>query len=253
MNCDFWECKRCSPPSNNVHVVSSEIKSLISSLNLLPTSLDTIDEDDENEENFLSISVNCKYYELHEFKDIQNKSKFFSALHLNISSLDKHFDKLHTLLAETNHQFEIIGLTETRLSESIKNSRKYSIQNYKIEDKPTQASAGGAMLYIADHLPFIPREDLSNEIYLAKSIESVFVEICEPKKKNVIVGCIYRHHTISTDDFNVNYLAPLLAKVSNENKTLMLLGDFNVDLLKADSDQPVSRFLDTMSSYLLLP
>ena len=148
-------------------MVSSEIKSLISNLNLVQTSLNSsVDEGDEEEENFLSNSVNCKYYELHEFKEIQNKTKCFSALHLNISSLDKHFDKLYNLLAESNHHFEIIGITETRLSESVKNTGKYSIQNYKIEDKPTKAAAGGTLLYIADHLSFFPREDLSNASWM---------------------------------------------------------------------------------------
>ena len=180
------------------------------------------------ETNFLTNSVDCKYYELHQFQEIQKKSKCFSALHLNISSLDKHFNELHTMLAESKHQFQVIGVTETRLSDSIKTSRKYSIPNYKIEDTPTEASAGGALLYIAEHLPFLPREDLSKSLYLANCIESVFVEICEPKKKNMIVGCIYRHHTITTDDFNQNFLSPLLSKISTENKTLMLLGDFNI-------------------------
>ena len=179
---DSWECNRCSLPSS--HVISSEVKSLISSLNLIPTSIDPIEEDGEDDENFLANSVDCKYYELHEFQEIPNKSKCFSAIHLNISSLDKHFDKLHTLLASCNHQFEIIGITETRLFESIQNTGKYSIQNYKVVDMPTEASAGGALIYIADHLSFIPREDLSNSMYKAKSLESVFIEICEPKKKS---------------------------------------------------------------------
>ena len=148
------------PSSSNDHV-SSKVKSLISSLNLIPTSIDTVDDEENFDENFIAETVNCKYYELHEYKKIQNKSKCFSAFHLNISSLPKHSDKLLNLLAKCDHPFHIIGLTETRLSESLKTSQRYSIQNYKIEDKPTEASAGGALLYIADHLPFKPGEDLS--------------------------------------------------------------------------------------------
>ena len=41
---------------------------------------------------------------------------------------------MNSILAESKHQFQVIGVTETRSSDSIKTSRKYSIPNYKIED-----------------------------------------------------------------------------------------------------------------------
>ena len=54
-------------------------------------------------------------------------------------------------------------------------------------------------------------------------------------------------------EFKNNYLSNLLDKLSGENKTPVLLGDFNADLLKHDKDCNVSDFLDTMHSNLLLP
>ena len=53
------ESNRISP-SGHVHVISNELKSLISKLNLVPTSIDTFDEE-EVETNFLTNSVDCKY------------------------------------------------------------------------------------------------------------------------------------------------------------------------------------------------
>ena len=44
-------------------------------------------------------------------------------------------------------------------------------------------------------------------------------------------------------EFNDHFLAPLLEKASLENKSIFLLGDFNIDLLKSDSDNDVSEFL----------
>ena len=53
--------------------------------------------------------------------------------------------------------------------------------------------------------------------------------------------------------FNCDYLPNLLEKLSLENKTLVLLGDFNTNLLKYDTDIDISNFLDLMySSFLLL-
>ena len=54
-------------------------------------------------------------------------------------------------------------------------------------------------------------------------------------------------------EFNNHYLSNLLDNLSGENKTVVLLGDFNGDLLKYDKDCNVSDFLNTMYSNLLLP
>ena len=48
-------------------------------------------------------------------------------------------------------------------------------------------------------------------------------------KKNLIVGCIYRHpsNKITLEDITNNYLDPILSIISAENKTCALVGDFN--------------------------
>ena len=55
-----------------------------------------------------------------------------------------------------------------------------------------------------------------------------------PKKTNMIVGCIYRHPHMDLNEFNDYYVNNLLDKLSKENKTVLLLGDFNIDLLNYD-------------------
>ena len=47
------------------------------------------------------------------------------------------------------------------------------------------------------------------------------------------------------NDFNNDYLNPLLAKLSKEKKTVFLLGDFNVDLSKYEQDLPRLCFSHT--------
>ena len=53
-------------------------------------------------------------------------------------------------------------------------------------------------------------------------------------------------------EFNSDYLANLLEKLSPENKTLVLFGDFNADLLKYHTNSDISNFLDSIYSSLLL-
>ena len=45
---------------------------------------------------------------------------------------------------------------------------------------------------------------------------------------------------MNLDDFHNNYLNILLDKISKENKSVILLDDFNVDLLKYDKHAPAN-------------
>ena len=45
----------------------------------------------------------------------------------------------------------------------------------------------------------------------------------------------------------------ILMKLSSENKSVILLGDFNVDLMKYDNHHSTNEFLDSLSSHLFLP
>ena len=55
------------------------------------------------------------------------------------------------------------------------------------------------------------------------------------------------------NDFNDYYLNELLDKLSKENKTIFLLGDFNINLLNYDIHLPTNEFLDSLSSHYFLP
>ena len=54
-------------------------------------------------------------------------------------------------------------------------------------------------------------------------------------------------------EFNNYYLSNLLETLFNENKPVVLLADFNADLLIYDKDSNISDFFDMMYSNLLLP
>ena len=70
------------------------------------------------------------------------------------------------------------------------------------------------------------RNDLN--IYKKNELESTFIEIGNPK--NILVGVIYRYPSMDLADFNCNYLNKLLENISKEQRSIFLLGDFNVNL-----------------------
>ena len=67
------------------------------------------------------------------------------------------------------------------------------------------------------------------------------------------MGCIYRHPTMDLNGFNCYYFNPLLEKLAKEQKTVFLLGDFNVDLLKYEQHKATNEFLDSLSCNMVLP
>ena len=79
-------------------------------------------------------------------------------------------------------------------------------------------------------------------------LESVFVEIVQPNnEKNVILGCLYKPPNVQTEIFN-DEIKQVLAKIGFENKLCFLFGDFNINILNADSHVPTNDFIDLMYS-----
>ena len=54
-------------------------------------------------------------------------------------------------------------------------------------------------------------------------------------------------------DFNCNYLNQLLENISKEQKSIFLLGDFNVNLLNYNEHNQTNDFLDSLASNSFIP
>ena len=55
------------------------------------------------------------------------------------------------------------------------------------------------------------------------------------------------------NDFNTNYLNNLLDKVSKEKKSVFVLGDFNINLLNYNNNNPTNELLDYFGSNSFVP
>ena len=125
------------------------------------------------------------------------------------------------------------------------------MNNFSFEFTPTEYLAGGTVLYIANHLSYKPSLDLN--IYKSNELKSTFIEIFMPKKSNVIIDCIYKHPSMDLNEFNTNYLNNILKKVSKEQKSVFLLGDFNVNLLYYNNHNRTNELLDSLASNSYIP
>ena len=115
----------------------------------------------------------------------------------------------------------------------------------------TESKCGGTLLYIKKGINYKLRTDL--KIYKSKELESIFIEILNKNSKNTIIGCIYKHPNMEASEFNEYFLEKTLQKITKENKKVILMGDFNINILKYDTDTTVSDFMDIMYSNTLLP
>ena len=98
----------------------------------------------------------------------------------------------------TKTEFDIIPISETRITKQVFLSNNSNLNNYSFDFTPTETSTGGTLLYIANHLSDKCRNDLN--IYLKNELKSLFIEIVNLKKSNIIVGGIYRHPFMDLTD-----------------------------------------------------
>ena len=107
--------------------------------------------------------------------EIPHKNKSLSLFHINACSLNKNFDDLQHLLNCTKNLFDIIAISETRITKQVSLLNNLNLNNYSFEFTLTETSAGGALLYIVNHLSYKCRDDLN--IHKKNELESTFIEI----------------------------------------------------------------------------
>ena len=112
---------------------------------------------------------------------IPKKNKSLYLFHINACSLNKNFDGLQHLLSCTKNNFDIIGVTKTRITKQVSLLNNLNLINYSYEFTPTETTACGTLLYIANHLSYKCRNDLN--IYKTNELEATFVEIVNPKEQ----------------------------------------------------------------------
>ena len=125
---------------------------------------------------------NCEYYEPEKFlKKHFKEIDYFSSLHLNTASLQAHIDELKLVLKVLNFSFDVICISETKIKHNTPLIYDITLESYKPESTPTEAEKGGTIIYISNSINYKRRPDL--EVYVAKSIETTFVELIHPSQK----------------------------------------------------------------------
>ena len=147
---------------------------------------------------------------------------------------------------ELNFRFNVIGVTETKITNSNSVDCCPIIPGYNFEHVPTPLAFGGVGMFIDETVNYKVLEKTSNEAF-----QALWVEISFVKKKNVICGVMYRQHN-SPDRFQ-SHFEETIEKLTSTGKQLYIVGDFNIDLLKFETSRYSHDFLVALQSCYLIP
>ena len=239
-NLELINIINCDSMKSLEHLPSYEITSKASSFDSLKQS--------DLDENIIA-NIESRYFPAHEFKNL-NKKDNFNIFHTNLNGLENKFELLHNFISSTKLELDIINISETSQSEDKMFDMNVNIEGFMQPFTTGSKSArGGVAIFAKDDLKVFERDDLN---IMDNDFEAVWIEIGIEKSKNLICGCFYRHPNSDINDF-INYISKTLVKISKEKKECYLSGDFNIDLLKYDSNPKHRDFLNTMTSFGFLP
>ena len=176
-------------------------------------------------------------------------------------------------------KFSVIGIYETWLDDC---SHSSDILGFNfIHNHRVGRTAGSVGIYLADYLEFKHRADL---VFAKDCAESLFVEINRTMGKDIVIGVIYRppdcnkNLVLSTRLIKPNFcfnlshrrsttvslqtrnspdcklrdfileLEQLLSVISEENETVLLMADWNLNLMNHSCHQATCKFLVLMFS-----
>ena len=153
-------------------LATENMEDKLNPFNITYRHIKNMEDNNDPETNFFNdtdlINLNTQYFNDEEAKQqIQNLNceQAFSLIHINIRSLNANIDKLKTFLYKLKHQFSLVCITESWLtnSEFTKNSNYYLSGYTGISfERAIDKQAGGICLYIRDDIPYKLRNDLSN-------------------------------------------------------------------------------------------
>lgn len=152
-----------------------------------------------------------------------------SAIHFNARSLRKNYDDILAQLSSLNHYFSFICISETWLSPD--DANLFCFPNYTPEyNNRTTSNHGGAAIFVASNINYKRRNDLHLSV---EKCESVWIELDEPSLPTefckTIIGSIYRSPSSPVSTFCTE-LTKLLSSLATEKKSVVILGDMNINL-----------------------
>lgn len=211
--------------------------------------------DREFENDLYPIIKRSHYYDNDKlFETIKHKSNKFSTFCSNIQSIHSKYDELKIFvdtLNECEFKFSAICLQETWLNEQ-DNTSPYKLKGYKCVQQGKHCSnRAGLMTFIDDKF----KCELYKSLMFA-TWEAHIIKVFEGGLNKPIYICnLYRppHDVIESYATFINEISPLLHELNTKNFEVIMVGDFNINLLKINEKNIINDFFDLMMNYSFFP
>ena len=198
----------------------------------------------------LNSECQSSYYTCDEFNEqFAQSSNDFKIMHLNICSLYPKVDIFTAFLSSLKCSFDVLCLTETWLNSSTVNLvefPKYNMFNLIRED----GRRGGGVGILVDRK--YNTKQVDNLSFSNDSLECLFVEITHGCNR-ILIGSIYRPPSGDVTRY-FESLENLMSSIVHRNyRSIIISGDFNLDLLNSDNDNNCSNFSNIMFCNSFIP
>ena len=197
------------------------------------------------------------YYDSDKFTKLtQTKKSCFSVFSTNIQSINSKFNELEAFIEELSRnsfKFNVICLQETWTSENDDLSQ-FSLHGYDcIAQGKTCSKNGGLIIYVDNNY----RSEVKLKLNMYEHWEGLIVQINGGNlSKNITIGNIYRPPRTSNDNLNalINEFSSIVSSLEHNCKnSLIIAGDFNINLLKLNENDMYSSYFDALISHSLFP
>ena len=165
-----------------------------------------------------------------------NQTQDLSAIkiaHTNINGIRNKVDHVSAELSD----YDIICVSETKLNPTIITNDKIEINGFKPPLRKDRAlnNGGGLAIYSKNNIHSLRRQDLENN-----NIENIWTEVQSSNNK-FLIGLFYRPPNSPAEFWN--HFEDTLETAANLNHDMIILGDFNTDILNNNSNRNLVRIM----------
>ena len=177
----------------------------------------------------------------------------FKVLNWNCNGMTGKINTLRALLhiiqtqTKSKIKFDAICLQEIKLD----TDETIEIPGYKFIPNTRNSNGGGIGIYISEKFKYSPLEtDPPHNI----TAQWKFVKVWVPwhPKNYKIIGSVYRPQTTPTAEF-ITQFGKQLELIKEMYKDVYACGDYNIDLIKSNTDKYSSDFLECMTANSFSP
>lgn len=142
--------------------------------------------------------------------------------HLNINSLKSKMNEIKSFVKDYNLQ--VLAVSETHLETTVEDS-EVMMEGFRMFRKDRDRCGGGVALYVQNQIKSEQQNDLMQD-----DTEMVWIRVSQPGREDLLVGCCYRRPNTKIE--HLDKILEQIKKVAGTGKSVLLLGDFNIDWLK---------------------